>query len=152
MPEIESKFDLAACALPELSGGVRISQGYLEVPSGELRLRRKGERCFLTVKGDGTLSREEFETEIPEWTFNQLWPATDGRRVEKTRYALPHDGLTLEIDLYEGHLEGLRTLEVEFPDEATAARFQLPAWIEGAVNVTSDKRFKNKSLARERPN
>ena len=40
----------------------------------------------------------------------------------KTRYFVPlGDGLTAEVDVYEGDLDGLVTAEVEFPDEAARA-------------------------------
>jgi adenylate cyclase len=148
--EIEKKYLLTSTdRLPLPDEGKAIHQGYLDVPLGELRLRQLGERYFQTVKGDGTISREEFEIELPEWVFRQLWPATAGRRVEKTRYTLPHQGLMLEIDLYEGALRGLVVLEVEFPSLEAAEGFALPDWAlaAGAVDVTEDKRFKNKALA-----
>ena len=146
--EIERKFVLSS--LPPagiLSEGMAIAQGYVVTSPGELRLRRKVDQCFLTVKGDGTLSREEWEQDVPPWVFNTLWPATEGRRVEKTRYEVEYEGLTLEVDKYHGHLAGLVTFECEFPDEASAHRFQLPVWAVEAVDVTTDKRYKNKALA-----
>ena len=116
--EIERKFLLTASPEAALLGvGVAIAQGYLE---NGLRLRRKGERCFLTLKGEGTIAREEWETEIPRWVLEQLWPATAGRRLEKTRYLVRHGAWTLEVDEYHGPLCGLWTLECEFPDEAAA--------------------------------
>ena len=36
------------------------------------------------------------------------------------------DGLTAEIDLYDGELEGLVTAEIEFPDEETALAYDRP--------------------------
>jgi CYTH domain-containing protein len=127
-----------------LGAGVAITQGYL--PMG-LRLRRKGERCFLTVKGEGTLSREEWEVEAPAWVFGRLWPATDGRRLEKSRYLVRDGARTLEVDEYHGRLAGLWTLECEFESEAQAHAWAAPAWAHGALDVTEDLRYRNFSLA-----
>lgn len=146
--EIERKFRLASPPAIELGEGSDIAQGYLPAARGELRLRRMGERCFLTVKGDGTLAREEWETEIPRWVFEQLWPQTEDARVEKVRHAIPAGPYVLELDLYRGALAGLVILECEFPDAGAAARAPLPAWAEGAAEVTDDPAFKNRNLAR----
>lgn len=127
--------------------GVKILQGYIITDPGELRLRKKGEEYFLTVKGDGTLSRDEWEHEIPEWVFQTLWPQTEGRRIEKSRYSVEWEGNTLELDEYYGNLTGLFTLEVEFLSEEDAAGFVPPWWCGQVRDVTEDKRYKNKALA-----
>ncbi|HEY3354510.1 MAG TPA: CYTH domain-containing protein [Polyangia bacterium] len=143
--EIERKFLLRRVPARDLLGtGVAIEQGYL--PMG-LRLRHKGERHYLTIKGEGTLSRDEWETEMPAWAFAQLWPATEKRRLEKTRHEVPHGELTLEVDEYHGRLAGLWTLECEFDSEAAAHAFTRPAWAHDAVDVTEDMRYRNVTLA-----
>ena len=60
---------------------------------------------------------------------------------------IPYQGHTLEIDIYAGHLQGLMVLECELPDEEAAKKFVLPDWAIGAIDVTDDKRYKNKRLA-----
>ena len=55
------------------------------------------------------------------------------------------DGLKAEVDFYRGDLDGLCTVEVEFPSAAAAAAFAPPDWF--GTDVTSDKRFKNQNLA-----
>ena len=143
--EIERKFVLREVPDRALLGrGVAIAQGYLQ--SG-LRLRRKGERCFLTLKGAGALSHEEWETEMPGWAYERLWPLTEGRRLEKTRYEVADGEHTLEVDEYHGRLTGLWTLECEFPSEAAAHVFALPAWAATALDVTEDYSYRNSNLA-----
>jgi adenylate cyclase len=144
--EIERKFRLAR--LPDLSGsgGEPIEQGYLAVGAeGEVRLRRKGSRTLLTVKRGSGLSRGEAEVEVSAEQFEALWPLTEGRRLRKRRHLLPHDGLEIEIDVYEGELEGLTVAEVEFASEEEARAFQPPAWL--GDEVTGDERFLNENLA-----
>ena len=97
--EIERKFRLGTLPARQILGsGIRVDQGYLLIGEGELRVRRKGDRCYLTVKAEGGLERDEWDTPMPAWAFILLWPKTEGRRIEKTRYAVPHDALTLEVD------------------------------------------------------
>src|SRR4030095_14629614 len=146
--EIERKFRLASPPSIRLGQGILIAQGYLPADRGELRLRRMGQDSFLTVKGEGTLAREEWETPVPSWVFDQLWPATEGAQLEKTRHEIYSEGYRLELDLYRGALEGLVILECEFADAGQAAGFRLPDWAEDAQEVTSDPTYKNKNLAR----
>lgn len=150
--EIEVKYRLAGMPPITLPEGIPISQGYLPTKGGgELRIRRIGDTCYLTVKGDGSHSRDECERQIDSWAFDQLWPSTEGRRVIKTRYLIPYQtatGLrTVELDQYSGHLKGLVTLECEFLTEQDFLTFALPIWAVGASNVTEDQRYKNKILA-----
>ncbi len=124
-----------------------IRQGYLAVVDGgpEVRIRDIAGECWLTVKGPGHLIRTEVELEMPRAKFDQLWPLTDGRRVEKTRTRLPIGSLVADLDVYGGPLEPLRILEIEFPSEDAAAAFEPPEWV--GAEVTADGRYKNRSLA-----
>lgn len=143
--EIERKYRLPAVPPRELLGeGVAIAQGYLQAG---LRIRRKGSACFLTLKSEGDLVREEWEVAMPEWAFLALWPETAGRRLEKRRYLVRDGRFTLEVDEYGGPLAGLWTLECEFASVEEAARFTLPGWVQGAEEVTHDERYRNAVLA-----
>ncbi len=124
-----------------------IQQGYLAIdPNGtEVRVRDKGGKHTMTVKSKGDLTRGERESPISSEQFDIFWPATEGRRVEKTRYTIPHQGHTIELDIYEGNLQGLVTAEVEFGDWHDADDFTPPEWFSG--EVTYDDRFKNQQLA-----
>lgn len=125
----------------------QIRQGYLVIgeDGSEARVRDKNGAYTLTVKSKGELSRGEWESPITEEQFNIWWPATVGKRVEKTRYTIPYGENVIEFDIYEGDLAGLMTAEVEFTSEAAADSFKAPEWF--AVDVTSDKTFKNQQLA-----
>ena len=147
--EVERKFLLTE--LPGALPGARrseILQGYLVLGDGgaEARLRRRAERYWLTVKAGAGRTRTEVETELGAAQFAALWPATEGRRLEKTRHELALDGgLTAEVDVYAGALAGLLVVEVEFASEADADGFTPPAWF--GVEVTDDAGYKNRSLA-----
>jgi CYTH domain-containing protein len=149
--EIERKF-LVEDAPPDLSSSPssEIRQGYLAVDRDgtEVRVRSRDEAAALTVKQGAGRSRAEEEMEIDRETFDRLWPLTEGRRVEKRRYVLPGgEGITIEVDVYEGDLAGLAVAEVEFGDDERAEAFEPPPWF--GREVTDDSRFKNQSLARE---
>lgn len=124
-----------------------IIQGYLAISEdgSEVRLRKKGDEYFQTVKSGGTKTRTEVEIEINEEQFNSLWPLTKGKRIEKTRYEYPYVGWTFELDIYKGNLEGLMIAEVEFSNEEVSDEFIPPLWM--GAEVTEDKRYKNQNLA-----
>ena len=64
----------------------------------------------------------------------------------KKRYLVPIDGgLTAEVDIYEGELEGLMTTEVEFPSLEEAENFVAPDWF--GKDVSEEKAYKNTSLS-----
>ncbi len=146
--EIERKFKLDT--LPELYkiNPVVIRQGYLITcaDGAELRLRKKGEQFFQTFKKPGMEGRTEVETEISDSQFEELWPHTHGKRLEKIRYHYPlGKGLTAEIDVYSGKNEGLMVVEVEFKSMEEAQNFIPPDWF--GTEVTDNKTFKNQNLA-----
>lgn len=145
--EIERKFRLRK--KPGLKGVKRTPtrQGYLVTENGELRVREAGKKHFLTVKSDADRNRNEWETRIPRWVFDLLWPHTAGRRVEKKRYEWKKRGASLAVDLYGGVHHGLIILEAEFSSKRAAKRFKMPKGIEDAVEVTDDPAYKNRTLA-----
>ena len=51
----------------------------------------------------------------------------------------------VEIDVYSGQHEGLVVAEVEFPDEDSARRFEVPDWL--GEDVSHDPRYSNQLLA-----
>lgn len=127
--------------------GVPIRQGYLAIAEEtEVRLRQAGDRLTLTVKGGQGETRSETEVEITRSVFDELWPETGGRRIEKFRREINLDGgLTAEVDSYEGELEDLVVVEVEFTDEADADSFWPPEWF--GRELTGDPAWANQSLA-----
>ena len=157
--EIERKFFIDSFDIPdeilaELTHSgthVFIRQGYLSTGDPEERVREKvsasGTKSYVrTIKTGSGLSREENEWDISQEEFEATWKATEGRRVEKTRYKYPMvGGLVAEIDFYSNDLIGLVTAEVEFPDTRSAKEFVPPKWFKR--DVTNDDRFKNKNLA-----
>lgn len=113
-----------------------------------MRVRRRDAATWLTVKSGAGRVRVEEEIEIEPERFDRLWPLTEGRRIEKTRYEIPADnGLVIELDVYKGDLDGLVTAEVEFGSEEAAEAYVAPGWL--GPDITEDLRYKNQRLARD---
>lgn len=148
--EIERKFLVADpdAGIASAARSERIRQGYVAVdPAGsEVRVREIGDRRVLTVKRGSGEVRAEVEFAIGAETFEELWELTRGRRVDKRRHFVDGDqGLVYELDVYEGGLAGLATVEVEFTDRDRSAAFVPPPWF--GQDVTGDARYSNARLA-----
>ena len=84
MAEIERKYLLpVAPSNVDLGIGVLLRQGYVIAAPGELRVRQDNEKFTLTVKGDGSLSRDEWESEIPSWV--SITKPIDVRMIENRK-------------------------------------------------------------------
>lgn len=147
--EIERKWIVATLPQLENIAPRHIVQGYLDSASEghEVRVRKADDHYYRTEKSDGGLVREERESRISEAEFESLWPQSEGRRLEKDRYSIPHGEFSIEIDVYRGGLTGLVVAEVEFPSLRASGQFEAPEWF--GLEVTDDARYKNKNLARK---
>ena len=136
---------------PDLDG-TQLRQGYLaEDGDVTVRVRISADWAKLTIKAGSATARTEVEVDVDLAEAEQLWPFTEGRRIQKTRYRVPlgashGNDLVAEVDLFEGNLAGLCLVEVEFPSEQAAAAFEPPAWF--GRDVTTIKGWSNAELAR----
>jgi adenylate cyclase len=145
--EIERKFLVRDPAVVEGLAGTAIRQGYLSTaPERTVRVRRAGERAFLTVKGapaPAALSRPEFEYEIPAADADELLGTLAHKPlIEKTRYRVTASGRVWEVDVFGGENEGLVMAEVELAAESAVV--VLPDWV--GAEVTGDPRYFNVNL------
>jgi len=124
-----------------------IAQGYLVSQDDglQVRLRKSADKYSLTYKRGAGKVRDEREVELTAEQFADLWPATEGKRLVKTRYEIPFGDRVVEIDVYHERHEGLVVAEVEFDTEQTAKDFQPPDWL--GDDVTGDPRYSNQLLA-----
>lgn len=142
MLEIEKKF--LVNEMPNLFDYPfdEIEQGYLSF-TPEIRIRKKGEKCYITEKGEGTQTRLEVETEINNITYSILSHLVKGKTIRKTRYIIPLEkDLIAELDIYHDDLEGFSTVEIEFGSEKQAQEFLKPEWF--GEDITEDTRYKTK--------
>lgn len=124
-----------------------IEQAYL-CTSPVVRIRREDEEYYLTYKGKGLLSREEYNLPLNEQAYKHLLLKADGIILTKKRYLIPLEGsdhLTIEMDIFEGTYQGLILAEVEFPTEEEALSFKPPAWF--GRDVTFSGEYQNSRLA-----
>jgi CYTH domain-containing protein/CHAD domain-containing protein len=144
--EIERKFLVKEMPRAE-SAKATIEQGYLALDErAEVRLRRIDGELLLTAKTGHGEVREEVEVSIHPKAFEELWPLTAARRVRKVRHYVPlGEGLRAELDVYDGALDGLRTVEVEFDTAEAAEDFCPPPWF--GAELTGDRRYANQALA-----
>jgi Uncharacterized protein conserved in bacteria len=143
--EIERKFLVDTRKLKPENQGIPMVQAYLGLaPNPTVRVRIKGEKAFLTIKGRSeTISRPEFEYEIPVEDARELMTLAVSCPVEKTRYEILHKGFMWEVDVFEGKNEGLVVAEIELSSENQP--FEKPDWL--LNEVSSDPRYYNSYLS-----
>lgn len=122
--EIERKFRVTGDQWRSLAKSKQhLRDGLLaQFGGGKARVRLGANRAWLTIKGPRIgVTRPEYEYEVPsaEEMLNTL---CNGQVVEKTRFLVPHDGLTSAVDVYEAALEGLVIAEIELDHEGQALR------------------------------
>ena len=144
--EIERKF-LVKCEFKSLANKqTRITQGYLSsVPERTVRVRIKGDKGFITIKGIGSqsgASRYEWEKEIPVEEVNELLKICEPGVIDKIRYLVKVGEHTFEVDEFFGDNQGLTVAEIELNAEDEA--FQKPNWL--GEEVTGNSRYYNSML------
>ncbi len=145
--EIERKFLVTGDYKKLISKETKIVQGFLStVPERTVRVRIKGDKGFLTIKGIGNksgASRYEWEKEISVEDAKDLMAICEPGVIDKTRFIVTaNDGLFFEVDEFYGENEGLTVAEIELPSEETT--FEKPSWL--GKEVTGDVRFYNSML------
>jgi len=125
---------------------IKIIQGYLINDKGlTIRIRTKGEKAFLTIKGPTQgISREEFEYEIPFSDAENMLELFTPKTIIKRRYTIKIGNHLWEIDEFEDQLEGLLIAEIELKDEEET--FELPHWV--LDEVSTDQRYFNANLVK----
>ena len=144
--EIERKFLVVGEFKSLAAKSIRIIQGYLcSVPERTVRIRIRGDKGFITIKGignDSGASRFEWEKEIPASEAEELLTICAPGVINKTRYLVPAGKHTFEIDEFYGDNEGLIVAEVELTSENEA--FEKPAFL--GQEVTGDVKYYNSML------
>ena len=149
MIEIERKFlVLSDRYKKEASKNIEISQGFLNTDKERtVRVRLKGEKGYLTVKGkssnDGT-SRFEWEKEICKTDAEALLKLCEETIIQKRRYEVKAGKHVFEIDEFYEDNQGLVVAEVELNDKNE--KFSKPDWL--GKEVTGDIKYYNSQLSK----
>ena len=144
--EIERKFLVQGNSW-RTGDGTLIRQGYLHTEvDGIVRVRTRGERAYLTIKGSTTgITRLEFEFEIPVEDANEILDALCMKPlIEKIRYQEEIDGFKWEIDEFLQENSGLVVAEIELENENQ--EFPKPDWL--GREVSHDFRYHNANLVK----
>jgi adenylate cyclase len=148
MLEIERKFLVTSEAFKnEAFAKKRISQGYLSSnPERTVRVRIKGDKGFLTIKGlsnETGLSRFEWEKEIPLDEATALLKLCESGVIDKTRFEVKIGNHIFEVDEFYDENDGLIIAEVELGSETES--FERPNWL--GEEVTNQKQYYNSYLS-----
>ena len=149
---IENELTWLIKEMPDLADTKKkeIEQYYLSSSPDPLRIRSTDGVAFeltkkVTVDASDMSRKDEINIPLTVAEFAEL-KALSKRSLAKTRYYLPlDDGLTAEVDVFHGPLEGFVKVEVEFPDEAARAAFMPPVWF--GRDVSKESWAKNSKLA-----
>ena len=162
--EIERKF-LIETLPADLSAfkSLLIEQAYL-CTDPVIRIRREDENYYMTYKGKGLMTREEYNLPLNKDAYRHLLTKADGNIISKKRYLIPiknplfikgytappdgSENLKIELDVFEPPFAPLIIAEVEFPDEAMANAFIPPTWL--AEDVTNDPAYHNSNLSKRK--
>lgn len=150
--EIERKYLLRGRPeFPHATAVLDIDQGYLPGERLSERLRRQrhpdgGTSYYRTIKLGSGVRRIELEEETDARTFEHLWQLTEGRRLTKRRYIVPHGEDVWEIDEFTDRPLWLAELELDHAE----APVEIPSWLAPVLvrEVTDERAFSNRSLAR----
>lgn len=144
--EIERKFLVSGDFKANAEKVTRITQGYLSsVPERTVRVRIKGYKGYITVKGignDSGASRYEWEKEIPVQEVEELLKICEPGVIDKNRYLLRAGKHVFEVDEFFGENQGLIVAEVELQDEHE--QFEKPGWL--GEEVTGQVKYYNAML------
>lgn len=144
--ETERKFlvksEFRHLAIKEIS----ITQSYLSIdPDKTIRLRIAGDRAFLTIKSrinKESITRSEWEFPIPLADANDMMDVCLPGKIVKTRYLIPSDKHTFEVDVFHDKNEGLIIAEIELSSEDE--QFEKPDWL--GMEVTGNPEYYNANL------
>ncbi len=149
MIEIERKFLVTSDSYKTMAfAHHEIAQGYLNsTPERTVRVRIKGNKGYLTIKGKGNesgMSRFEWEKEIELSEAKSLLELCEIGVISKTRYEIKIGNHIFEVDEFYGENEGLIIAEIELQSEIDS--FEKPTWL--GAEVTNDERYYNSFLSK----
>lgn len=124
-------------------------QGYLNT-SPVVRVRKENDSYYLTYKGSGLLTREEYNLPLDEESFLHLIGKADGNVISKRRYQIPYScngkSFLIELDVFEKPFAPLVLAEVEFLSEEQSENFIPPEWFD--KEVTYDPNYHNSNMSK----
>jgi adenylate cyclase len=125
---------------------IEIIQTYLSIdPDKTIRLRISDDKAYITIKSrpqKNSISRNEWEFELPASDVRDMMKICLPGKVVKTRYHVPSGKHTVEVDVFHDKNEGLIIAEIELASDDEF--FIKPDWL--GEEVTGDARYYNANL------
>jgi len=151
--EIERKFIVSQKTAAEYMDKCRagkyecheIDQAYLTV-NPVVRVRKSDDEYYMTYKGSGLMSREEYNLPLTEEAYITLKSKAEGNVISKTRILIPYGKFLIELDVFKEPFENVVIAEVEFESEEEANSFTGPEWF--GEDVTNDRKYHNSNMSR----
>ena len=122
-----------------------IVQSGIELSGIAQRNIEQREEYIFCYKGKGRLSREEYNLPLTKEAYESLLGKIEGRVIQKSRYEIPCGKYTVELDVFQGELEGLCYAEVEFSSLEEAKTFQPLDWF--SEELTEERGYSNAELS-----
>lgn len=111
--------------------------------TNKIRIRNKNNDWSLTIKGNGTIKREEKEYQLK---LNNFKFPDNYNILKKTRIVIPYNNQNFEVNVFNNILykdKPLVLIELELEDQYQI--IDLPEWV--GEEVTYDERFYGYNLA-----
>lgn len=125
---------------------IKMVQTYLAIdPDKTIRLRKADDKAFLTIKTRpqlNSITRNEWEVEIPVKDAIEMMEICLPGRVVKTRYLVASGKHNFEIDVFHDKNEGLVVAEIELNSDDEY--FEKPDWL--GEEVTGRPQYYNANL------
>lgn len=122
-----------------------IEQAYLTT-NPVIRVRRTDDKYSMTYKGEGLMSREEYNLPLTKDAYETLASKADGNVIKKIRIIIPYEKYTIELDVFKAPFDYIRMAEVEFESIDEANTFTSPDWF--IKEVTNDTNYHNSTMSR----
>jgi adenylate cyclase len=144
--ETERKFLVKGEFIQYAVKQMHIVQRYIFIDSVKTaRVRICDDKAYLTIKGRpaaGSISRDEWEYNIPVSDAEDLMKICNPGIIDKTRYIIPSGNRHFEVDVFHGKNKGLIIAEIELSDENE--EFGKPEWL--GEEVTGNPAYYNANL------
>jgi len=125
---------------------IKIIQAYLILdPQKTVRMRIADDKAYITIKtraSKNTITRNEWEFQIPLQDAEEMMKVCVPGRIYKTRYIIPSGKHKIEVDVFHEKNEGLVIAEIELASDDE--KYDKPDWL--GTEVTELPQYYNSNL------
>jgi adenylate cyclase len=125
---------------------INIIQAYLILDREKtIRIRISDDKAYLTIKTrppKNSITRNEWEFQIPVQDANEMMKVCAPGRIYKTRYIIPSGKHKIEVDVFHEKNDGLVIAEIELASDNE--EYFKPDWL--GEEVTGQPQYYNANL------